>query len=620
MIDEKLEKLKQKERERYEKNLVESVKKDFNERRKQRLKLESQWILNMKFLRGDQFTHISRRGEVIADDKTYFWQDQNVFNHVSPLVESRLSRLSKVAPVIGVRPKTDDDREVKSAFISEKLIENAFKQNDIASIVKDATVWSETCGTSFYKVVWNKYGGKTVGENANEKIYEGEVSIIAVSPFEIFPDNLCVEKIENLESIIHAKALPVATIKNKYGIDVIGRDIDVMDMGNTALNKKEDSVYKNSEIVIEKYQMPTVDFPNGRLITVCGDKLIFDGELPFINAKDGRRTFPFIKQQAIRVAGSFFGTSIIERLIPVQRSFNAVKNRKHEFLNRLSMGVYAVEDGSVDIDDLETEGLEPGKILVYRQGSKAPELLKETSMTDDFSEEETKLMNEFVTISGVSDVSSSSKNASFSSASALSLLVSQDNEKLVMTAEDIRRCYLEMAFMSLKLYEQFTVGIRALKSIDNFDKTKIYYADKDAGKSDDVYLVNENELLYTETQKKEMLFKMYESGILFDEDGELRQSTKEKMLSLLGYKDLDFSNGLSRLHEEKAQRENQELLKNEKAVEYMDDNKIHIDEHTRFILNEYENLNEKTKERFYRHIEEHKNKINEKIEKTKTED
>ena len=92
MIDEKLEKLKQKERERYVKTLVESVKKDFNERRKQRLKLESQWILNMKFLKGDQFTHISRRGEVISDDKTYFWQDQNVFNHVSPLVESRLSR------------------------------------------------------------------------------------------------------------------------------------------------------------------------------------------------------------------------------------------------------------------------------------------------------------------------------------------------------------------------------------------------------------------------------------------------------------------------------------------------------------------------------------------------
>ncbi len=607
------EKLKEKERERYVKNLVDSVKADFNERRKQRLKLENQWILNMKFIKGEQFTHISRRGDIMPDDKAYYWQDQNVFNHISPLVESRLARLSKISPVIGVRPKTDDDKEVKSAFISEKLIENAFKQNNITQVVSDATTWSETCGTSFYKVVWNKEGGNIVGEKAEDKIYEGEVNIIAVSPFEIFPDNLSVEKIEHLESIIHAKALPVSVIKSKYGIDVVGRDIDILDMGETTINKKSDSVYKDSEIVIEKYQLPTVDYPNGRLITICDNKLLYDVELPFINAKNGKRTFPFIKQQAIRVAGSFFGTSIIERLIPVQRSYNAVKNRKHEFLNRLSMGVYAVEDGSVDIDDLETQGLEPGKILVYRQGSKAPELLKETSMTDDFSEEETKLMNEFVTISGVSDVSSSSKNASFSSASALNLLVSQDNEKLVMTAENIRKCYLEIAFMSLKLYEQFTVGIRALKSVDVYDKTKIFYAEKNAGRSDDVYLINENELLYTETQKKEMLFKMYESGILFDDDGELRQTTKEKMLSLLGYKDLDFSNGIAKLHEEKAQRENQEMLNKEISVEYMDDNKIHIDEHTRFVLNEYENLNEKIKERFYKHIEEHKNKINEKI-------
>ena len=43
---------------------------------------------------------------------------------------------------------------------------------------------------------------------------------------------------------------------------------------------------------------------------------------------------------------------MIERIIPVQRAYNAVKNRKQEFLNRLSMGVITVEDGSVDTDDL----------------------------------------------------------------------------------------------------------------------------------------------------------------------------------------------------------------------------------------------------------------------------
>ena len=32
-------------------------------------------------------------------------------------------------------------------------------------------------------------------------------------------------------------------------------------------------------------------------------------------------------------------------------------------------------DGSVDVDNLETEGLEPGKILIYRNGSTPPSYL-----------------------------------------------------------------------------------------------------------------------------------------------------------------------------------------------------------------------------------------------------
>lgn len=40
------------------------------------------------------------------------------------------------------------------------------------------------------------------------------------------------------------------------------------------------------------------------------------------------------------------------------------------------MKILCIEDGSVDIDKLEQEGLKDGKILVYRQGSKPPYTLE----------------------------------------------------------------------------------------------------------------------------------------------------------------------------------------------------------------------------------------------------
>lgn len=39
------------------------------------------------------------------------------------------------------------------------------------------------------------------------------------------------------------------------------------------------------------------------------------------------------------------------------------------------MGVLAVEDGSVDLDNLEREDISPGKVIVYRQGANVPKML-----------------------------------------------------------------------------------------------------------------------------------------------------------------------------------------------------------------------------------------------------
>lgn len=597
-------------RRRLEKELVAEVEKDFYARRAERLTLERQWELNLNFLMGNQYCDIDGRGDVCDTEKDFFWQSRGVFNHIAPIMETRLAKLSRVTPEVSVRPASDDDSDVEKALLAEKLIAEAFKNAKADKMVGKATEWSEMCGTSFYKVVWDNDGGGEVGILDGRKLYEGDVKIIPVSPFEIFPDSIFADGIEGCNSIIHARALSVKVVKAKYGVDMPGSDIDVF--GLTAPSgrvKAAPHTVHDSVTVIERYEKPCAEYKEGRLITVAGGKLLYCGPLPYKNGKDGEAVFPFIRQVSVSVPGCFFGRSIVERLIPVQRAFNAVKNRKHEFLNRLSMGVMTVEDGSVDTEDLATDGLSPGKVLVYRQGSKAPEMMEETSLPPAFNEEEEKLINEFVIISGVSDVSSSSENAKISSGSALEILIGQDNERLTVNAERIRSSYLEIARQTLRLYAQFMTGVKLIKGKDAFDKTKIYYADKNTATSDDVYLESENELLYTHSQKKDMIFKLYESGLLTGEDGNLRSTTKEKLLSLLGYKDLDYRKGLSRLHEEKAQEENELIRKKGVGVDVVDDDVIHVDEHTRYVLSEYPELSDEEKNRLFAHISEHNARI-----------
>lgn len=602
---------KQKERDRYIEDLVYEVEQDFKKRRENRVKYERQWELNMNFLNGNQYCDLNSQGELLEQNKTFYWQGQNVFNHIAPIIDTRLSKFSCVTPNVSVRPKTDDDRDVAGASLAEKLLESTIKKIQLNEVVKKVTVWSETCGTGFYKILWDNKGGNKIGVHDGKDVFEGEAKVLAVSPFEIFPDSLTNQELDDCASIIHAKAMSVKDVKEIYGVDLAGSTVDVQNLSKIgSFNNKSQNTLDNAVIVIERYEKPNSELKNGRLITVAGGKMLYCGDLPYMNAENGLRTYPFVKQCSFEQAGCFFGYSVIERLIPIQRAFNAVKNRKHEFLNRLSMGILTVEDGSIDVDDLAEDGLSPGKVLVYRQGSKAPEIMASTSMSSEFDQEENKLLNEFVVISGVSDVTSSSTNASVSSGTALEILVEQDNTRLVKHAENIRQCYVNVAKQMLRLYFQFSAQVRAIQFQDQFNKTKVVYFDKRIAGSDDVYLESENELLYTNRQKKEMIFKLYESGLLTDENGKFRPSVKEKVLSLLGYKELDYQKGLARLHEEKAQTENDKLKKAFIEVDEFDDHSIHEEEHTRYILSEYQDLTKEQKNNYYIHIEQHKQKIN----------
>ncbi len=96
------------------------------------------------------------------------------------------------------------------------------------------------------------------------------------------------------------------------------------------------------------------------------------GPMVEVFSKQYRNTFNTDKEFENAVYGK---NGLVARLIPLQRAYNAIKNRKYEFLNRFATGILVVEDGSVDVDELQEEGLAPGKVIVYRQGSVPPTLL-----------------------------------------------------------------------------------------------------------------------------------------------------------------------------------------------------------------------------------------------------
>ena len=615
--------------EKFEQDIVSEVKQDFLKRQKERKSYEKQWQLNINFLLGNQYCGINTIGEIEDYQKQYFWQEREVYNHIAPFMEARQSKLSTVRPKMSVVPATNSDNDLYVAKVSKNILDSVYHKLDISQKITDATNWSEICGTVFYKITWNSESGLIVGKNKDGKdIKEGEVSLTVCPPYEIFPDNNNAEKISDCLSIIHAKCYDVRTIKKMWNVDVQPQTLDVMSMNSSSssvgglgytasINKVISQKVDNSALVIERYEAPTVDYPNGRLTIIAGDKLLFIGELPYINSNDNKHGFPFIKQCSVCQPNCFWGTSIIERLIPVQRSYNAVKNRKHEYMNRMAMGILTVEDGSVDTDNLEEEGMSPGKVLIYRQGATKPEIMNAQSMPNDFDKEEDKLLSEFTQISGVTEVLLTSELSSGNiSGTALEILIEQENNRLKTTIDQIKFAIKDIGKLILRMYKQFATTKRIGKIIGQENSVEMFYFDNSQIGTDDIVLETANEIGDTLAQKRSMIFKLLETGLLTDEEGKITNRVRSKTLEMLGYGIWETQNDLSELHMRKAGKENLNLVNgSHQKVLSIDDHKLHIDEHIAFMLGgEFENQiknNPQVENLFLNHIEEHKKLLGE---------
>ena len=600
-----------------DKVIVDFVNSDFKKRQEDRRPYELSWELNMNFYLGNQYSYISNSGELSDIEKKYYWENREVFNHIAPVIEARLAKLSKVKPKLSVKPSGNSEHDIYSSKLTKAILSSTIENNSLSSLITTATHWSEITGTCFYKICWDNSKGNTIGKLNDQDVKNGDVSISICSPFEIYPDSNSSVEIEDCNSIIEARAFPVDIINELWNVNIKGKDVDIYELNSNAffsnisgrsnITKIVHSTKQNHVLLLERYEKPTIKNPNGKLTIVCGDKLLYDGELPYKIGKSGERGYPFIKQVSTKQLANFWGISVIERCIPIQRAYNAIKNKKHEFISRLASGVLSVEDGSVDIDNLEEEGLAPGKILIYRNGANPPEFLNPGTIPAELENEEEHLLDELNNLCCVSDITINNKIPNnVNSGSALSLLIAQDESRLSLTAEHIRNAIQKIGNCIVRLYKQYATTKILNKILDDNGTLELFYWTNSDLNSDDIILEFDNELEETVNDKREYILKLFNAGLLSDENGNISSSTKNKLLMILGLNSWESYESTDELHKKRANRENIELIKLEKPLS-IDNHTIHIEEHIRYLISDNaENLDMELKNKLLKHIEEHK--------------
>ena len=617
----------------FKEDIIHNILEDLEKRRGQRSPLERQWTLNANFLVGNQYCDIRPyTGEIEQLEPVYDWLNRETFNNIAPLIQTRIANLKKINYMMKVKPATNELDDYAKAEVSTSVLQYTQKSTDFESKKDTMIYWNELCGNCFWLSWWDKDKGEKfavetvvdVGENGIESkrqqaYYQGDIDYGLITPYEVFPESVFKQGIENQRSIILEQVKSVEDIYDLYGIDVEGSDIETFELTpvtsggglgyeNTVISIGHRTA-ENAEKVITYFERPSKYRPNGLMVIIVGDEhLVYYGDLPYSK-------IPLIQTVCHEMPGQFFGKSVIEDLIPYQRTYNGCINSIHEHIKRLSLGNLLTEEGSIDIEEYETHGLEPGAFLVYKSGTNPPVPVQNGQLPASIMQERYNLKNDMEYVAGVSQLMvTGNAPQSNMSGTAISNLMEIDNTRLSLTGGHIRNSIRKLAILWLEIYKIYATTHRIVNYVgtNNIGKALIWSANDI--NSYDVDYITENELLMSEEIQKQRFFDAYNMGLFTDNDGRIPERVKLLALEFMKIGNYTDIMNLNSLQIQAAQRENVFFESGviPKTSDF-DEHEIHIEEHLRYILQmDFQILKHKKPEyaaALENHLKEHKQMV-----------
>jgi len=612
-------------------DIVTDIKKKLEKRRADRRVFELQWLLNSNFLANRQYCDINTySGEIEDIDPPYDYSERGVYNRITPLMETRMSNMKTVHYEMTVNPRTNEVDDWEKADISTKLLRYTQSNTNFNDCISDLVIpWAETTGTSFVMSWWDTGKGEEVSrsqtitlENGVEKaveevIREGDLSYGVLSSYEVFPESLYRQNVEDQHDIIVEQVMNVEDIYDKYNVRAEGKRCDsyvLTPIPGANSYGQENTVYgvstqsvEDCEKVILYFEKRSRAFPDGKIAIIIGNELIYYGGMPY-------ETIPIVSIKSKIVVGQFFGKSVIQDLIPLQRAFNATCNKILEYIQTIAANPIFVPKGSIeDIDEFIENGIPPNAIIEYDANvtNGKPEFGTQRDLPQTVVNQYQSLKNDMEYSAGVSQlmVYGQAPNGA-NSGVAIENLRQIDSTRLSLTTENVRSAIKKIAIQWLKIYKDRLPGYRVcLISGSNDVGGAVVWCSDDIN-SYDIEFDTENELVLSEDKQRQNFLQAWQLGLFTDENGQVPREIRQKFIELMKLGRYSDMMGESDLQRQAARREYTFFMNGviPQRGEF-DDDDIHLGEHTKQVLQmrfiTYSKKNPEYSAQFYAHMKEH---------------
>jgi len=606
--------------------IVSKYEQKFKACQQARAVFEKQWYTNMAFYFGRHWvawspkttgssTHLQ-----MIDPPAPNWRVRLTINRIKPAIRNEITKLSKEEPQFWVVPDSTEEQDVAAARAGENVSDYLIHSGYFNRTRRSAVFWSSVCGTGFVKTY---YEPNTPDDMGNM----GKICWKSNSPFHILVPYLQEEDIQLQPFVCHAATVDPEVLHTQYGIEidpdetVTGAHLDQKFFSSLGIKTPKEQGMKQC-YVKEFWVKPCKDFPTGAMFIISNETMVYmyegvpkeeeaqldmggmDEVLSAITQKEPENDYPyehgrypFAKIDAIPT-GRFYGESIIQDLIPLQREYNRSRSQLIEAKNRTSKPQYTYTQGSIDPNKVTSE---PGLMIAVAPGFAPPAPLNQPDIPQYVLGLDDKTLKDMDEISGQFEITKGRTPPGVEAASAIAYLQEENDTRLYYAVASIEEAVQEIGQQALALVDQFWDEERLIKVVsrNSVFETMMFKAQDLRGNTD--FRVESGSMaprsraarqaFITEMMKSE--FIPVEQGLKYLQMSETNRMYDESQLDL-----------------RQAQRENWQLGKTLIPINEWDNDEAHIMAHENYMKSqEFELLPVEAKASFVAHCRMHKDRI-----------
>ena len=627
------------------KQLVAWVQSEWQRAKTARSQKQLQWFHNMSMFYGHQWVEQTRqyhpegfRDKLFTPRKPYYHQRKTI-NRTRSYVRWEMSKMLSQFPTAQAIPASSDDEDQRAAFAAEQAWTSISDAKKLRYHMSRAMWWTIVTGNGFIKTHWDP--------NCKDKVSGemGDIKFGHVTPFHLYVPDMREQDIEDQPFVINAYTKPVEWAEYYFAKELDGQKLSPT---TSAANQILDEAYLNlgnnkapdSVIVYETWVKPGAHklLPEGGVIISIDDILInaYTDGFPYQHGM-----YPFTKFEHIPTA-TFYGDSTIVDLSQLQKEYNQLRSEIGEAGRRMAKPQLIAPMGSIVPSKLTNE---PGLVIQYKPGMQAPTPLPLQPLPQYYLDQQDRILNDWIDISGEREVSRGSTPPGVTSGTAISYLQEASNQYLTPQFQSIEAGVEKIAASTIELFVQYVDLPRKIRTVGAdgaFDTMLLKGADVASGT--DIRVEPGSSYAKSKAAQEARVMDMFSVGII-------DQPTALRLLEVGGVqKVMDTLN----VAERKAQRENikmkmlteedvemarmqaieeimsqmpPEAMEDEELmqeiqnmpapplipVDDFDMHEVHIETHNKFRMSqEYEILPDLVKEQFATHVAEHERIIQQK--------